>query len=135
MSYEELVDFITNKMSMSHIYQPLLIRTLVESGGLATLRQLAQQFVLQDESQLLFYEQRIKDMPVRVLARHGVLSHERLVVSDESFIAPRSAARILSPVCEGFADAARPRETGAGPAQQTAGHQRHESRTCDHCIF
>lgn len=66
MSYEELADFIANRMSMSHIYQPLLIRTLVESGGLATLRQLAQQFVLQDESQLLFYEQRIKDMPVRV---------------------------------------------------------------------
>ena len=81
MSYEELADFITSKMSMSHVYQPLLIRTLIESGGLATLRQLAQQFVLQDESQLLFYEQRIKDMPVRVLARHGVLSHEKGVVS------------------------------------------------------
>ena len=32
MSYEEFVDFIANRMSMSHIYQPLLIRTLVESG-------------------------------------------------------------------------------------------------------
>src|SRR5664279_5111127 len=81
MSYEELADFIKDKMSMSHIYQPLLIRTLVESGGLATLRQLAQQFVLQDESQLLFYEQRIKGMPVRVLAGHGVLRHEKGVVS------------------------------------------------------
>ena len=40
MSYEELADFIANTMSMSHIYQPLLIRTLVESGGLAPLRQL-----------------------------------------------------------------------------------------------
>jgi diadenosine tetraphosphate (Ap4A) HIT family hydrolase len=81
MSYEELADFITNKMSMSHIYQPLLIRTLIESGGLATLRQLAQQFVLQDESQLLFYEQRVKEMPVRVLAKHGVLKQAKGLVS------------------------------------------------------
>jgi hypothetical protein len=33
-------------MSMSHVYQPLLIRTLVDAGGAATLRQLAQSFVL-----------------------------------------------------------------------------------------
>ena len=81
MSYEELADFIANRMSMAHVYQPLLIRTLVDSGGLATLRQLAQQFVLQDESQLLLYEDTIKKMPVKVLARHGVLKHEKGVVS------------------------------------------------------
>ncbi|SEA17398.1 hypothetical protein SAMN05660420_01478 [Desulfuromusa kysingii] len=33
MTYEELEEFISNKMTMSHIYQPLLIRSLVESGG------------------------------------------------------------------------------------------------------
>jgi hypothetical protein len=27
MKHEELVEFITNKMSMQHIYQPLLIKT------------------------------------------------------------------------------------------------------------
>jgi hypothetical protein len=41
MTYEELVDFIENKMSMSHVYQPLLIRALVDAGGAATVRQLA----------------------------------------------------------------------------------------------
>ena len=51
MTYEELVDFIENKMSMSHVYQPLLIRSLVDAGGAAEVRQLAQVFPSQDESQ------------------------------------------------------------------------------------
>ena len=46
------------RMKPSHIYQPVLIRALVEAGGKATLRQLAQVFVSQDESQLQFYERR-----------------------------------------------------------------------------
>jgi hypothetical protein len=44
---------------------------------------LAQQFVLRDESQLLFYEQRVREMPVRVLARHGVVKHDKGVVTLE----------------------------------------------------
>jgi hypothetical protein len=36
MTYEELADFIEHRMSMSHIYQPLLIRTLIDAGGLIT---------------------------------------------------------------------------------------------------
>jgi phosphate starvation-inducible protein PhoH len=73
MTYEQLVDFLEHRMSMSHIYQPLLIRCLVEAGGAATIRQLAQAFVAEDESQLRYYEQRIKEMPMRVLSRHGVI--------------------------------------------------------------
>jgi hypothetical protein len=33
MTYEELVDFLERKMSMSHVYQPLLVRALVDAGG------------------------------------------------------------------------------------------------------
>ncbi len=55
MTYEELADFIANRMRMSHVYQPLLIRTLLDSGGVATVRQIAQAFLAQDESQLLYY--------------------------------------------------------------------------------
>jgi ATP adenylyltransferase len=81
MTFEELADFLESKMSMSHVYQPLLIRTLVDAGGAATLRQLAQAFVLQDESQLLFYEKRIKDMPVKVLSSHRVVERDGDFVS------------------------------------------------------
>lgn len=76
MTYDQLIDFIKNTMSMSHIYQPLLIKSLVESGGSATLRQLAHNFLLQDESQLLYYEKRIKEMPLRILKKHGIVDRD-----------------------------------------------------------
>jgi diadenosine tetraphosphate (Ap4A) HIT family hydrolase/5-methylcytosine-specific restriction endonuclease McrA len=81
MTYAELVDFLQHKMSMSHVYQPVLIKALIESGGSATVRQLAQRFLAEDESQILYYEKRIKEMPVRVLRKHGIISVEGGLVS------------------------------------------------------
>jgi ATP adenylyltransferase len=81
MTFKELYDFIDNKMRMSHIYQPLLIKTLVEAGGSATVRQLAQQFVIEDESQLQYYENTIKRMPVKVLKSHGIVSDQKSLIS------------------------------------------------------
>jgi ATP adenylyltransferase len=81
MKFEQLVNFLENKMSMSHIYQPLLLKSLVESGGTATIRQLAHQFLAQDESQLQYYEKRIKDMPLRVLRKHDIVSNDNDLVS------------------------------------------------------
>jgi diadenosine tetraphosphate (Ap4A) HIT family hydrolase len=81
MRYEELVDFIENRMLMSHVYQPLMIRALVDCGGSATIHQLAHAFLGQDESQLLFYEKRIKEMPLKVLTRRGVTATEGQLVS------------------------------------------------------
>lgn len=74
MKFDDLIAFLETKMSMSHIYQPLLIRTLVDAGGSATLRQLAHAFLSQDESQLIYYEDRIKKMPLMVLRDHGIVS-------------------------------------------------------------
>lgn len=37
----DFLEFIEKDMRMSHIYQPLLIRMLLESGGASTLRDLA----------------------------------------------------------------------------------------------
>ena len=60
-------------MRMSHIYQPLMIRTLLDSGGSATIRQLATSFVARDEALAKEYEGTIKKMPLRVLKKHGVV--------------------------------------------------------------
>jgi ATP adenylyltransferase len=81
MNFKELYDFIQNKMRMSHIYQPLLIKTLVEAGGSATIRHLAQEFVLEDESQLQYYENTIKRMPVKVLKNHGIVTDQESLIS------------------------------------------------------
>lgn len=81
MTFEELSDFIEKRMKMSHIYQPLLIKALIDAGGSATLRQIALNFLVQDESQILYYEDRIKNMPVPVLKRHGVVDREKNLVT------------------------------------------------------
>jgi hypothetical protein len=54
MTYDQIVDFITSKMKMFHIYQPLLIRSLVDAGESAILRQQAQFLLSKDENQLLY---------------------------------------------------------------------------------
>jgi diadenosine tetraphosphate (Ap4A) HIT family hydrolase len=81
MIFETLVDYLKNKMSMSHIYQPLLIMSLVEAGGSATIGQLANYFLAQDESQLRYYENRIKQMPLRILRKHDIVSKNGDLVS------------------------------------------------------
>jgi ATP adenylyltransferase len=74
MTFDELISFLETKMRLAHIYQPLLLKTLIDAGGSATLRQLAQAFLSQDESQLIYYEDRIKQMPLKVLGKHGIVT-------------------------------------------------------------
>jgi ATP adenylyltransferase len=81
MNHTELITFIETRMSMQHIYQPLLIKTLIECGGSATLRQLAQAILSFNEPQIRYYEKRLKEMPVPVLKRHGVLEKDGDLVS------------------------------------------------------
>lgn len=91
-------------MRMSNIYQPLLIRSLVELDGAATLRQLTVSFVVQDGSQLLYYEDRLKKMPLPVLRKHGIVDwHGKLVtlnvdqLSYEEKASPQGFARAEDP--------------------------------------
>jgi len=81
MKADDLLDFINTKMQMSHVYQPLLIRSLLDAGGQASLRQVAADFVAEDEGHLRYYEERIKAMPLKVLRNHGVCSYQNGVLS------------------------------------------------------
>jgi len=76
MTFSELKKFLTSRMRMSHIYQPLLIKSLLEAGGIATIRQIATIFLSQDESQIQYYEKRLKEMPIRVLSKHGIIERD-----------------------------------------------------------
>jgi ATP adenylyltransferase len=71
-----LRDFLSNRMRMAHIYQPLMIRTLLTHGGRATIRQIASMFLSKDSSQLEYYEEITKNMPGKVLARHGIVRRD-----------------------------------------------------------
>jgi hypothetical protein len=56
MTFEELRDFLSPTMRMSHIIQPLLIKSLVDSGEVSTTIQLATNPPYHKESQILCYE-------------------------------------------------------------------------------
>lgn len=75
-SFKTLREFLTARMRMSHIYQPLMIRTLLTHGGRASIRQIASSFLSKDASQLEYYEEITKNMPGKVLARHGIVRRE-----------------------------------------------------------
>jgi hypothetical protein len=51
-AYDRLRGFILERMRMSHIYQPLMLKTLIEAGGRASTREIAANFLARDESQL-----------------------------------------------------------------------------------
>jgi len=73
MDSEELTHFLRKKMSMQHVYQPVLIRALLQADGAASVRDVARAILGLDESQIRYYERRVRDMPTRVLQRHGVV--------------------------------------------------------------
>lgn len=76
MEFDQLREFITKRMRMQHIYQPVMIRTLLQSGGNASTRSIAKAFSQQDESQIEYYEQITRNMPGKVLSKHGIVKYD-----------------------------------------------------------
>jgi ATP adenylyltransferase len=73
MDPDALLAFVQRGMRMSHVYQPVVIRELAEAGGKATIRQLALALLVRDESQIEYYVNRIRTMPLPVLRKHGIV--------------------------------------------------------------
>ena len=75
-SFRQLRDFIQKQMRMSHIYQPVMIKELLRRGGKTSIRNIAATFLAHDASQLEYYEQITKNMPGKVLAKHGIVHRD-----------------------------------------------------------
>lgn len=77
MNYQELRQYISKAMKMQHIYQPVMIKTLLESKEHRTsVEDIARQFLLNDEPQLQYYKYITKVMPGRVLRDHGIVTSD-----------------------------------------------------------
>lgn len=74
MHFDELLQFIERDMRMSHIYQPVMIRTLLDQGGQASREDIARALLQQDRSQLEYYGEIVRDMVGRVLTHHRVVA-------------------------------------------------------------
>lgn len=73
MEYKQLKNFLTEKMRMSHIYQPVVIRTLLENDGVSSIRNIAREFLSYDEAQVEFYIKIAKNYPKATLLKHGII--------------------------------------------------------------
>ena len=76
MTFDQLKTFIEEKMRMSHIYQPVMLMTLLERGGKAFVRDIAASILSHDESQLEYYEKITKEMVGRVLRNRQVVQKD-----------------------------------------------------------
>ncbi len=71
MTYQKLHSFISEKMSMSHIYQPLmLIEMLKNSDGRASVKDIAQAILNKDPTQIEYFSQVVKNMVGKVLTKN-----------------------------------------------------------------
>ena len=77
LDFEELEEFIRHRMKMTHIYQPLMIKTLLEQNNTATAEDIARGFLNEDKAQLEYYTLIAKRWPSITLRRHNVVSYTR----------------------------------------------------------
>lgn len=86
MEYSHLKTFLIQKMRMSHIYQPVMIRYLLTNGGVADDKMIAGEISQQDPSQIDYYRTITNNMVGRVLRNHGIVEkvNEQYVLKDYS---------------------------------------------------
>jgi ATP adenylyltransferase len=60
-------------MRMSHVYQPVMLRELLDRGGRASRKEIARSLLNEDRSQLDYYSEITRDMVGRVLANRQVV--------------------------------------------------------------
>ena len=68
--YSKLKNYISKKMSMSHIYQPLMLIELIKGNGKATGNNIAKSFLSYDETQIDYYKKITNLMPFKYLSKH-----------------------------------------------------------------
>ena len=100
MDFKTLEHFIKKKMKMTHIYQPLMIRTLLSSNNTATVEDIARAFVNSDPSQLEYYKQIAKRWPHITLRKHNVIKYDKGVYTLLAENITRKQKQMLIELCE-----------------------------------
>ena len=69
-TYEQLARFISQEMRMSHVYQPVMLREVLQHRGSASVNDVARALLSEDRSEIEYYEQITKNMVGRVLTQN-----------------------------------------------------------------
>lgn len=101
MEFEALKDFLSFQMRMSHIYQPVMIRRLLLSGGAASIREVALDILRLDDSQVEYYEAIVKNMVGRVLTKREIAarSGSSFVLADAAQLSADQVSELVQ-ICE-----------------------------------
>jgi len=103
LAFDTLKSFLENRMSMSHIYQPLMLRTILAQGGHASVHEIAEAFLMEDESQVEYYEYIVTRWPDATLRRkHGLVTKvgDRYELTVEFNCLTEQESQQLIDVCE-----------------------------------
>lgn len=73
MTFNDLKRFLESEMRMSHIYQPVMIKHLLEQGGISTDVEIAKEIAQYDQSQIEYYQKITNNMVGKVLRNHQVV--------------------------------------------------------------
>jgi len=68
--FEALSEFVLRKMTMSHVYQPVMLIELLTRGGRATVNEIAKAISSRDVVQIEYYENVVTGMVGRVLTKN-----------------------------------------------------------------
>jgi ATP adenylyltransferase len=76
-TFERLRKFVTDEMAMSHVYQPVMLITLLQNAGASSAAEIAEAILKQDPTQIEYYTQIVKNMVGRVLTNNrGITSKD-----------------------------------------------------------
>ena len=81
MTFEELEQYISKKMRMSHIYQPVMLISLLEHRGTCHQKDIASSILANDISQLDYYTKITNNMVGKVLRDNGVALKDKQTYS------------------------------------------------------
>ena len=70
MSYLKIRDFISSKMRMSQIYQPVMLIELLKNNGIASVQQIAQSILNKDPTQIEYFSEIVKRVVGVVLTKN-----------------------------------------------------------------
>jgi diadenosine tetraphosphate (Ap4A) HIT family hydrolase len=79
MTVADLEDFIANKMKMAHIYQPVMLLTLLQTRGESSEEVIAWAILAHlphDQGQIEYYKERTRNMVGEVLQRHKIVERQ-----------------------------------------------------------
>ena len=77
LSFRDLERFISTKMRMSHIYQPVMLLTLLDNAGRCHQQEIAKAILAHDHSQIDYYTNITNNMVGKVLRGRSIVEKDK----------------------------------------------------------